>query len=69
MMEAASTISAFQINQKQLANMHQSFLSLVKTEGQEESSFYQLAFFFPWQDGEKDTSSKVLVHELPAQVQ
>lgn len=40
MMEAASTISAFQINQKQLANMHQSLLSLVKTEGQEESSFY-----------------------------
>lgn len=44
MTEAASAISPFQINQKQLANLHQSFLSLVKTEGQEESSFSKCSF-------------------------
>lgn len=43
--EAASTISAFQVNQKQLANLHQSFLSLVKTEGQDESSFSKCSFY------------------------
>ena len=45
MTEAASTISAFQINQKQLANLHQSLLPLVKTEGQEDSSFSKCSFY------------------------
>jgi len=43
--EAASTISAFQNNQKQLAHLQQSFLSLVKTEGQEHSSFHKGRFY------------------------